>query len=393
MTTQAVILSAVRTPIGAFGGSLAGFSASDLGAIVIKEALKRAGVDSSMVSELIMGNVLQAGQGMNPARQAGMKAGLPESVPALTINRVCGSGLESITQAARLITSGEADVVIAGGMESMSQAPHVAKKARWGSKLGDMTLEDTVVEGLTDVFQNVHMGITAENIAQQYGITREQQDTFALESQKRAAAAIGSGRFRSEIVPVEIKEKKSVRIFDTDEHPRADTTAESLAKLRPAFKPDGTVTAGNASGINDGAAALVITSAAFAEKIGAKPLARIVAGTAAGCAPGVMGLGPIYSTRKLLDRTGHSADSIDLIEGNEAFAAQTLAVMRDLKLDPAKTNVNGGAIALGHPIGCSGARITVSLVHEMIARGLHRGLATLCVGGGMGVSLMIERPC
>ncbi len=387
-----VILSAVRTPIGNFGGALAPLGVGELGAVVIKEAMARAKAQSSEVDDVIFGNVLQAGQGMNTARQASIKAGLPDTVPALTINRVCGSGLEAVGSAARAIRAGDARIIVAGGAESMSQAPYILRKARWGLKMGDQPLEDSITnDGLKDVFGGVHMGITAENIARQFGISRTEQDEYALESQKRVDAAIRSGKFSDEIVTVEIPDRKSVIRFGQDEYPRPQTTMETLAKLKPAFKNDGTVTAGNASGINDGAAAVIVASEEMASKYGVQPLARITGFAVAGCAPDLMGLGPIHSTRKLLSQAGLAIKDIDLFEGNEAFAAQSLGVLRELKIPREKINVNGGAIALGHPIGCSGTRILVTLVHEMIRRNAKRGIATLCCGGGMGVSLLVER--
>jgi acetyl-CoA C-acetyltransferase len=390
---DAVIVSAVRTAIGSFQGSLAGFSATELGAIVAKEALKRVGVSHEQVDEVIMGNVLQAGLGQNPARQAWIKAGFHDAVPAMTVNKVCGSGLKSVMLAAQAIKAGDADVVLAGGMESMSRAPYLLEGARQGYRMGDQKVVDSMIrDGLWCAFCDIHMGITAENIAERYGLTREEQDEFAVWSQQKAEKAIREGRFEDEIVPVEIPQKKGEPIlFRQDEFPRAGTTVETLAKLRPAFKKDGTVTAGNASGINDGAAALLVMSAEKAQQLGLQPLARIVSYASAGVDPSVMGLGPIQATRRALEKAGLTMDEIDLIEANEAFAAQALAVGRDLAFPKEKLNVNGGAIALGHPIGASGARILVTLLHEMKKRDSKHGLATLCIGGGQGVSLVVER--
>ncbi len=373
-TNEVVILSGCRTAIGAFGGALKEVPAPELGAVVVREAVRRAGVRPEQVDEVILGCILQAGAGMNPARQAAIKAGLPESVPAHTVNKVCGSGLKAVMLAAQAIKCGDADVVVAGGAESMSQAPFLLPGARWGERLGHgRVLDHMIHEGLTDAFHDIHMGITAENLAERHGISREDQDAFAAESQARAAAAIREGRFKAEIVAVPIPQKKGeTRLVDTDEHPRPDATRDSLAKLKPAFKKEGTVTAGNASGINDGAAALVLTSAARAASLGAKPLARIVSYASAAVDPKVMGIGPVPAVRKALERAGLRAGDIDLLELNEAFAAQSLAVLRELKLDPSKVNVNGGAIALGHPIGASGARILVTLLYAMGARGARR---------------------
>lgn len=387
-----VIASAVRTPIGSYGGALKDVPAADLGALVIKEALVRAGVKPEQVEEVIMGHVLQAGQGQNPARQALIKAGLPNETPCFTLNKVCGSGLRVVSLAAQMIKAGDADIIVAGGMENMSATPYVVPNARWGQRMGDGKLVDTMIkDGLWDAFNQYHMGITAENVAEQWNITREEQDAFALRSQTLAEKAIKEGKFKDEIVPVVIKTRKGEVVVDTDEYPKFGTTAESLAKLKPAFKKDGTVTAGNASGINDGAAAFVIMSAEKAEELGIKPLAKIVSYGSKGVDPSIMGVGPIGATRKTLEAAGLTIDDIDLIEANEAFAAQSLAVGRDLKFNMDKVNVNGGAIALGHPIGASGARIIVSLLHEMQKRDAKRGLATLCIGGGMGTTLIVER--
>jgi acetyl-CoA C-acetyltransferase len=388
-----VILSGCRTAIGAFGGALKSTPAVELGAIVVREALARAKVTAAEVNEVIVGSVLQAGQGMNPARQVALRAGLPQSVPAHTVNKVCGSGLKAVMLAAQAIKADDAALIVAGGIESMSQAPFLLPGARWGERLGHgRVLDHMIHEGLTDAFHDIHMGVTAENVVERYGITREEQDAFAAESQARAAAAIREGRFTAEIVPVPLAQKKGEPVlFAQDEHPRPESTREALAKLKPAFTKDGSVTAGSASGLNDGAAALLVASASKAAALGAKPRARLLGYAAAGVDPRVMGIGPVPAVQKALQKAGLSAEAIDLFELNEAFAAQSLAVLRDLRLDPAKVNVNGGAIALGHPIGASGARILVTLLHALEARGLHRGLAALCIGGGQGVALVIER--
>jgi acetyl-CoA C-acetyltransferase len=387
-----VILSACRTAIGHFGGAFKEVPATELAAAVVAEALKRGGVRPDQVDEVILGNTLQAGLGMNPARQAALKAGLPESVPAHTVNKVCGSGLKAVMLAAQAVKCGDAELVVAGGTESMSRAPFLLPGVRWGERLGHgVVLDHMLHEGLTDALHGIHMGVTAENLVERYGITREEQDRFALESQARASTAIQQGRFREEIVPVPVPGRKGeARSVDTDEHPRA-TTLESLAKLKPAFKPDGTVTAGNASGLNDGAAALVVTSAARASALGARPLARIVSYASAAVDPKVMGIGPVPAVRRALEKAALGAEQVDLYELNEAFAAQSLAVLRDLKLDPARVNVNGGAIALGHPIGASGARVLVTLLYALAARSARYGLAALCIGGGQGVALVVER--
>jgi acetyl-CoA C-acetyltransferase len=390
---ELVIASAVRTAIGSFGGSLKDVPAVDLGALVIKEALKRANVKPELVEEVIMGNVLQAGLGQNPARQSVIKAGLPVEVSAMTINKVCGSGLRAVSLACQMILAGDADVIVAGGMENMSRAPYVLDTARWGQRMGNGSMVDVMInDGLWDAFNQYHMGITAENIAEQWKLTRAEQDEFAANSQIKAEKAIKEGKFKDEIVPVVIPQRKGDPIiFDTDEYAKAGTTAEKLAKLKPAFKKDGTVTAGNASGINDGAAALVIMSAEKAEELGIKPLAKIVSYGSKGIDPSVMGYGPVGATKKALEKANLKIEDIDLIEANEAFAAQSLSVAKDLGFDMAKVNVNGGAIALGHPIGASGARILVSLLHEMQKSDAKRGLATLCIGGGMGTTVIVER--
>ena len=389
---EVVIVSAVRTAIGSFGGGLKDVPAVDLGALVIKEALNRAGVKGEMVDEVIMGNVLQAGLGQNTARQSVVKAGLPVEVPAMTINKVCGSGLRAVSLACQIILAGDADVVVAGGMENMSRSPYVLNDARWGQRMGNGQMIDTMVnDGLWDAFNQYHMGITAENIAAQWNLSREMQDEFAAASQMKAVAAISEGKFKEEIVPVVIKTRKGDVIFDTDEYPKAGSTAEKLATLKPAFKKDGTVTAGNASGLNDGAAAIVVMSAEKAKELGITPLAKIVSYGSKGLDPSIMGYGPFASTKKALEKINLTVEDLDLIEANEAFAAQSLAVAKDLNFDMSKVNVNGGAIALGHPIGASGARILVSLLHEMKRRDAKRGLATLCIGGGMGTALIVER--
>ena len=389
---EVVIASAVRTAIGKFGGSLLPLSAPELGAIVIKEALKRANVPGEKVDEVIFGNVLQAGLGQNPARQASIKAGLPIEVPAFTVNKVCGSGLKCVELAAQSILAGDNDIVVAGGMESMSNAPFVTSgKARWGLRMGDSKLVDVMIkDGLWDAFNNYHMGITSENVAEKFGVTREDQDEVSARSQQRAIAAIKSGAFKDEIVPVTIKTKKGETVFDTDEFPREGTTTEILAKLRPAFKQGGTVQAGNASGLNDGAAALVIMSAEKAQELGIKPMAKILSYASAGVDPAIMGIGPIPASRKALSKAGLEVKDLDLIEANEAFAAQFVEVGRELNFDPDKVNVNGGAIALGHPIGASGARILVTLLYALKNRDKKLGLATLCIGGGMGTSAVVE---
>lgn len=393
MSREAVILSACRTPVGRFLGSLTPVPAPTLGALTIAEALKRAGVEGSEVEEVMMGNVLQAGLGQNPARQAAIAAGLPQETPAMTVNKVCGSGLKTVNMAAQTVSAGDAEVVVAGGMENMSAAPYLLAKAREGYRMGDGSLEDEMIkDGLWCGLTDVHMGVTAENVAERHGITRQDQDEFSAESQRRAIEAIEKGLFKREIVPVEIPQRKGdPQVFDTDEHPRAGTTVDGLSGLRPAFKKDGTVTAGNASGINDAGAAVVVASREYAEKHGIKPLASIISYGAAALDPSVMGLGPIYATRKALDKAGMSMDEVDLVEANEAFASQTLAVSKELGLDPERTNIRGGAIALGHPIGASGTRILVTLLHAMGDVGADVGLATLCIGGGQGAATLVRR--
>ncbi|MCL6692396.1 acetyl-CoA C-acetyltransferase [Pseudomonas sp. R3.Fl] len=391
--SNVAIVSAARTAIGAFQGSLAGTPAPELGAIVIRRLLEQTGLDGAQVDEVILGQVLTAGSGQNPARQAAIAAGLPHAVPALTLNKVCGSGLKALHLAAQAIRCGDAEVVIAGGQENMSLSPYVLPKARTGLRMGHAQLVDSmIVDGLWDAFNDYHMGITAENLVDKYGISREEQDAFAAASQQKAVAAIEAGRFRGEIVPVSIPQRKGEALsFDTDEQPRAGTTAEALAKLKPAFKKDGSVTAGNASSLNDGAAAVLLMSAAKAAELGLPVLARIAAYASAGVDPAIMGIGPVSATRRCLDKAGWQLADLDLIEANEAFAAQSLAVGKELGWDTAKVNVNGGAIALGHPIGASGCRVLVSLLHEMLRRDAKKGLATLCIGGGQGVALAIER--
>jgi len=388
-----VIVSAVRTAVGKFGGSLAKIPATELGAIVIKEALARAKVDPSQVSEVIMGQVLAAGAGQNPARQALLKAGLPKEVPGLTINAVCGSGLKAVMLAAQAVAWGDAEIVVAGGQENMSAAPHVLPNSRDGQRMGDWKLQDTmIVDGLWDVYNQYHMGVTAENVAKEHNIDRAAQDALALGSQTKAAAAQDAGKFKDEIVTVSIPQKKGDPVqFNSDEFINKKTNAEALAGLRPAFDKAGSVTAGNASGLNDGAAAVVVMSAKKAKELGLKPLATIKAFGTTGLDPKVMGMGPVSATKKALERAGWKASQVDLFELNEAFAAQACAVNKALDIDPAKVNVNGGAIAIGHPIGASGARILVTLLHEMQRRDAKKGVAALCIGGGMGVSLAVER--
>ena len=388
---DAVIVSAVRTAIGTYGGGLAEVPAVKLGEICIRAALDRADLKPNQVEEVIMGNVLQAGLGQDPARQSAVNAGLPVEIPALTINKVCGSGLKAVAMAAQAIKLGDAETIVAGGMESMSRAPYVVEKARFGYRMGDGTLVDEMIrDGLWDAFNQVHMGITAENICSDCKLTREELDEFSLQSQQKALRAIASGAFRDEIVPVEIPGRKGPTLFDTDQQPR-ETTAEGLAKLRPAFQQGGMVTAGNSSGLNDGGAAVVVMSAQKAQQLGLKPLARIRSYASAGVDPRVMGLGPIPSSRRALEKAGLQIGDIDLIEANEAFAAQSVAVGKELGFDRSRLNVNGGAIALGHPIGASGTRILVTLLYEMQRRNAHYGLATLCIGGGQGVAMIVER--
>ena len=392
MAKKVVIAGACRTAIGKMGGVLSTVPAVDMGSIVIKEALKRAGVPADQVDHVYMGCVIQAGLGQNVARQASLNAGLPIETPAVTVNVVCGSGLNCVNMAAQMIQAGDADIVVAGGMESMSMAPFALPKARFGYRMNNGTLVDTMVnDALTDAFNHYHMMITAENVAEQWGLTREELDEFAAASQQKAVAAQESGRFKDEIVPVEVKKKKETVIVDTDEGPRPGTTKESISKLRPAFKPDGIVTAANASGINDGAAAVVVMSEKAAKELGVKPMATFVAGALGGVDPSIMGVGPVASTKKVFEKTGLTIDDMDLVEANEAFAAQSLAVAHDLNFDMSKVNVNGGAIALGHPVGASGCRILVTLLHEMQRRDAKKGLATLCIGGGMGCSTIVER--
>ena len=387
-----VILSACRTAIGAFGGSLKDVSAADLVAVVIREAISRAQVEPASIGDVIMGCVLQGGAGMNVARQAALKAGVPKEVPCETVNRVCGSGLQAVVHAVEAMQAGYIDLAVAGGTESMSGAPYYLKGARWGYRMGHAEVSDSVlVEGLTCAIEGCHMGITAENIVERFGISRADQDAFAAESQSRAEQAIANGSFKNEIVAVEIAKKKgeSTR-FETDEHPRRGTTVQTLAGLKPAFKKDGSVTAGNASGINDGAAALVVASEARARQLGRTPLAKVISFACTGVDPAIMGMGPVTAVRKAMERAGLSSKDIDLFELNEAFAAQALAVARELSLDPARVNTRGGAIALGHPIGASGARILTTLIHALRARGGGKGIASLCIGGGMGIAMVVS---
>jgi acetyl-CoA C-acetyltransferase len=388
-----VIVAATRTAIGSFQGSLANVSAVDLGAAVIRQLLEQTGLDGAQVDEVIMGQVLTAGAGQNPARQAAIKAGLPHAVPAMTLNKVCGSGLKALHLGAQAIRCGDAEVIIAGGQENMSLSNYIMPGARTGLRMGHAQIVDTMIsDGLWDAFNDYHMGITAENLVEKYEISREQQDAFAAASQQKAAAAIEAGRFVDEITPILIPQRKGDPVaFKIDEQPRGDTSAESLAKLRPAFKKDGSVTAGNASSLNDGAAAVILMSAEKAKALGLPVLARIAAYANAGVDPAIMGIGPVSATRRCLDKAGWNIDQLDLIEANEAFAAQSLAVAKDLQWDLDKVNVNGGAIALGHPIGASGCRVLVTLLHEMLKRDAKKGLATLCIGGGQGVALALER--
>ncbi len=388
-----VIASAVRTPVGSFGGALKPLSGIELGAIAAREAIKRAGIDASKIDEVILGNVLQAGLGQNPARQIAMHAGIPKEVPAMTINKVCGSGLRAVSLAAQLIKAGDAEIVLAGGAESMTNSPYVLPNMRYGARMGDVKAVDVMIkDGLLDAFNGYHMGITAENINEQWGQSREDQDKFAVASQNKAEAAQKAGKFDEEIVPVEITDKKgNVTVVDKDEYIKYGQTMETLAKLKPAFKKDGSVTAGNASGINDGAACLIVMSEEKAKELGIEPLAKIVSYASAGVDPSIMGIGPVPASTKALEKAGLKVEDIDLFEANEAFAAQSCAVAKDLNLDIEKVNVNGGAIAIGHPIGASGARILTTLLYEMKRSDKKRGLATLCIGGGQGTALIVER--
>jgi len=390
-----VIISGVRTPVGKFQGSLSDFTAPQLGAVVVREAVKRAAIDPKQVDECIMGNVVSAGLGQNPARQAAMFGGLPPEVGAMTINKVCGSGLKAVALAAQAIQTGNSNIVVAGGMESMTNAPYLLPQARKGYRLGNGQLIDSMVhDGLWDIYNDYHMGLTGENVAEKYGITREEQDEFALNSHRKAVSAINECRFKSQIVPIELPAKKKGAapvLFEKDESPRADTTIEILRALKPAFKKDGTVTAGNAPGVNDGAAAVVVTSAVAAKELNAKPMVRIVAQATSGVDPKWVMMAPVGAVRKIWDKTGWKNDDVDLYELNEAFSVQALGVTRELGLDPNKVNVNGGAVAIGHPIGASGARILVTLIYEMIRRDVHRGIAALCLGGGNAVAMAVER--
>ncbi len=391
MKDDIVIVGAARTPVGAFNGALAGLPAHELGKVAIQEALKRAGVETARVSEVILGQILTAGQGQNPARQASIAAGIPVESPAWGVNQLCGSGLRAVALGYQQIAGGDADIIVAGGQESMSQAPHCAH-LRNGVKMGSLEMVDTMIkDGLWDAFNGYHMGNTAENVARQWQITRQQQDEFAVASQNKAEAAQKAGRFKDEIAPVTVKTRKGDVVVDSDEYPRAGTTLDSVAKLKPAFAKDGTVTAGNASGINDGAAAVVLMAASAAQKQGKIPLARIVSWAHAGVDPAIMGTGPIPASRAALQRAGWKVEDLDLVEANEAFAAQACAVNKDLGWDTGKVNVNGGAIAIGHPIGASGARVLVTLLYEMQRRNARKGLATLCIGGGMGIAMCVER--
>ncbi len=390
---EVVIVHAARTAVGTFGGTLRDIPAVELGKIAVEEALKRAQIKPEQVEEVILGNVLQAGQGQNPARQVLIRSGIPREVPATTINKVCASGLKSVMMAAQAIKAGDADIIVAGGIESMSQAPFYVPGARWGYRMNDGTLVDGMIhDGLLDIFNRYHMGITAENVAEKFGVSRQDQDALALKSQQNAGRAIKEGRFKDEIVPVVIPQKKgNPLVFETDEHPRPNTTMEALAALRPAFKKDGTVTAGNASGINDSAAILVVMSAEKAKAMGLEPMAWIKSYATAGVAPEIMGTGPVPSSQRALAKAGLTVKDLDLVEANEAFAAQAVYVNRMMGFDPEKVNVNGGAVALGHPIGASGARILITLLFEMKKRQARYGLATLCVGGGMGGAMVVER--
>ena len=390
---EVVIASAVRTAIGTFGGSLKDIPAVDLGALVIKEAVNRAGIKPELVNEVVMGNVIQAGLGQNVARQSAVKAGLPIEIPAMTINMVCGSGLRSVALAAQMIKAGDCDVVVAGGMENMSRAPYALETTRWGQRMGDGKIVDTMIkDALSDAFNNYHMGVTAENIVKEWGLTREELDEFSLNSQLKAEKAIKEGKFKDEIVPVMVPQRKGEpKVFDTDEGPRFGSTIEGLARLKPCFIKDGKVTAGNSSGINDGAAAFVVMSAEKAEELGVTPLATIVSYGHKGLDPAIIGYGPFHATKAVMQSANLTVEDMDLIEANEAFAAQSIAVAKDLHFDMSKVNVNGGAVALGHPVGASGARILVTLLHEMQRRDAKKGLATLCIGGGMGTAMIVER--
>ncbi|MES2149646.1 MAG: acetyl-CoA C-acetyltransferase [Pseudomonadota bacterium] len=389
---EVVIVAAGRTAVGKFGGALAKIPAADLGAHVIRHLLAQIGLDPASVNEVILGQVLTAGAGQNPARQATIKAGLPDMVPAFTVGKVCGSGLKATHLAAQAIKCGDADIIIAGGQENMSASPHVLNGSRDGFRMGDAKLTDTmIVDGLWDVYNQYHMGVTAENVAKKYDVSRAAQDEFALQSQLKAEAAQKAGKFKDEIIPLEIPSKKGTVVFDTDEYPKHGSTLESLAGLRPAFNKEGTVTAGNASGLNDGAAAVIMMSASKAKQLGLTPLARIKAYSSAGLDPSIMGMGPVSATQLCLKKAGWTHEQVDLMEINEAFAAQAIAVNKEMGWDTSKINVNGGAIALGHPIGASGARVLVTLLHEMVRRDAKRGLASLCIGGGMGVALAVER--
>lgn len=392
MARKVVLAGACRTAIGTMGGTLSRTPAPELGTVVIREALRRTGIRPEQVDEVYMGCVIQAGLGQNPARQAAVNAGIPVEVPATTINVLCGSGMHCVNLAAKLIASGDADIIVAGGMENMSMAPYLLYDARFGYRMGAAKMDDALIrDALTDAFGGYHMGITAENIAEDWGLTREQLDEFAAWSQQKAEKAIAEGKFKDEIVPMEVKQKKKTVVFDTDEGPRAGVTAESISKLRPAFKEGGLVTAGNASGINDAAAALIVMSEEKAKELGVKPMATWIGGELAGVEPRIMGIGPVAATRKVMEKTGYQIGDFDLIEANEAFAAQSVAVAHDLGFSNEILNVNGGAIALGHPVGASGCRILVTLLHEMEKRDAKKGLATLCVGGGMGCAAIVER--
>jgi acetyl-CoA C-acetyltransferase len=391
---NAVIVSALRTPVGSFGKSLSAISAIDLGVTVLRESLRKIGLKPEEVNEVILGNVLQAGLGQNPARQVAIHAGLPHETPAFTVNKVCASGMKSVALAAQAVMLGDAEVVIAGGIENMSRTPYGLNSARWGQRMGEGKLVDLMVlDGLWDAFNGYHMGNTAENVSAKFDVSREDQDRHAVESQQKAEKAIKSGRFADEIVPIPLPQRKGDPVlFDTDEHPRFGATLESMAKLKPAFKPDGTVTAGNASGINDGAAIIIVMSERKARSLGLEPMAVIRGCASSGVDPAIMGIGPVRASRKALEKAGWGVDDLDLIEANEAFAAQAIAVNRQMGWDMSKVNVNGGAIALGHPIGASGARILTTLLHEMKKRNARKGLATLCIGGGQGAAIAVERP-